>query len=67
MFELTGVAGGCWKFGLGETATVVKMDVLEFNIFASGRATFDRACTLMTITGDTAFAEKLLKGLLILY
>ena len=67
MFELTGVAGGCWKFGLGETAAVVKMDMLEFNIFVSGRSAFDHARSRMILKGDTAFDETLLKGLLILY
>ena len=67
VFELSGVAGGAWKLGAGEPAAVVKMDVLEFNIFISGRTAFDQARRLMTITGDTGFAEKLLRGLLILY
>jgi uncharacterized protein (TIGR03083 family) len=66
-FELSGVAGGAWKFGAGEPAATVRMDVLEFNIFASGRASFEQARQLMSITGDTAFAEELLKDLLILY
>jgi uncharacterized protein (TIGR03083 family) len=66
-FDLSGVAGGAWKFGAGEPAATVHMDVLEFNIFASGRASFDQARSLMSITGDTAFAERLLGDLIILY
>jgi uncharacterized protein (TIGR03083 family) len=66
-FDLSGVAGGSWKFGTGEVAAEIKMGVLEFNIFASGRASFEQARRQMTITGDTAFAEKLLRGLIILY
>ncbi|MBN2149776.1 MAG: hypothetical protein JW726_20480, partial [Anaerolineales bacterium] len=66
-FTLTGVAGGRWKFGAGEPAATVKMDVLEFNIFASGRANFEQARGLMTISGEVAFAEGLLRGLIVLY
>ncbi len=35
IFELTGIAGGSWKIGHGEPAAAIRMDVLEFNIFAS--------------------------------
>ena len=66
-FELSGVAGGGWKFGTGEPAATVKMDVLEFNIFASGRASFEQSRALMTITGDAEFVEELLRGLIVLY
>lgn len=66
-FHLTGVAGGSWKFGKGEPAVTVKMDVLEFNIFASGRASFEQTRKMMTISGDTEFAERLLRSLIILY
>ncbi len=66
-FDLSGVAGGNWIVGAGEPAAVVKMDVLEFNIFVSGRASFEQARAQMTITGDAVFAESLLKDLLILY
>jgi uncharacterized protein (TIGR03083 family) len=67
VFELSGLAGGAWKFGVGEPAVTVKMDVLEFNIFASGRSSFEQARKQMTITGDNAFAEELLRDLIILY
>lgn len=67
VFELSGTAGGAWKFGAGEPAATVQMDALEFNIFVSGRTSFEEARKLMTITGDAGFAEGCLNGLLILY
>jgi uncharacterized protein (TIGR03083 family) len=67
VFDLTGVAGGKWAVGRGQTAAQVQMDVLEFNIFASGRFTYDEALAKAAISGDRALAEKALKGLLILY
>lgn len=67
LFDLTGTAGGVWKVGQGEVAATVQMDVLEFNIFASGRDSYDAARPRMAITGNEAMAEAALKGLLILY
>jgi hypothetical protein len=43
------------------------MDVLEFNIFASGRYSFEEARPMMTITGDVSAADEALKSLLVLY
>ena len=43
------------------------MDVLEFNIFASGRFTYEEACSRATITGDLQLAEKVMKQTLITY
>lgn len=65
--ELTGMAGGAWQIGSGLPATTLKMDALEFNIFASGRMNFEQARPLMTISGDTSLAENALRDLLILY
>ena len=67
IFELTGVAGGTWKVGAGQAVATVRMDVLDFNIFASGRFTFDQALARMEIAGDVAVAQTALKDLLILY
>ncbi len=67
VFELTGIAGGTWQAGRGDPAAALRMDVLDFNIFASGRYTFDQARPLMTITGDARAAEKALRQLLVLY
>jgi uncharacterized protein (TIGR03083 family) len=67
IFELTGVAGGTWKVGAGQAVATVRMDVLDFNIFASGRFTFDQALARMEISGDVGVAQAALKDLLILY
>ncbi len=67
IFELTGIAGGSWKIGEGEPVSNVRMDVLDFNIFVSGRYSYEEALPLMTITGDTKNAEDALKDILILY
>jgi uncharacterized protein (TIGR03083 family) len=66
-FELTGVAGGTWKIGAGDPAAAIRMDVLDFNIFASGRYTFAEARPRMTLTGDVSAAEEALKKILIVY
>lgn len=67
VFDLLGVAGSVWKVGTGEVAATIRMDVLEFNIFASGRFTFDEARTRATISGDVQLAEQVMKQTLILY
>ncbi len=67
LFDLAGVAGGTWKVGHGRTVATVRMDVLDFNIFASGRYTYEQARSLMTIDGDVSMAEQALKHILVLY
>jgi len=67
VFELTGIAGGAWKIGRGEPAAVIRMDVLEFNIFASGRYTYEQARPLAVISGDVKPAEEALKQILVVY
>lgn len=67
IFDLTGIAGGTWKIGNGEAAATIRMDMLEFNIFASGRYTYEEARPLATITGDVRPAEEALKKILVLY
>ena len=65
--QLTGIAGGTWKIGSGEPAAAIRMDVLDFNIFASGRYTYEQARPLASITGDVKIAEKALQKILVLY
>jgi uncharacterized protein (TIGR03083 family) len=67
VFELTGLAGGKWQIGVGEPAATIRMDVLDFNIFASGRNTYEQARTLATIHGDVGSAERALKEILVVY
>jgi uncharacterized protein (TIGR03083 family) len=66
-FALTGVGGGNWKVGIGEPSATIRMDVLDFNIFVSGRFSYEHARTLACITGDIALSEIALKNLLILF
>lgn len=67
VFELTGLAGGTWKIGAGDPAATITMDVLDFNIFASGRYTYEEARPMATVTGDVASAETALKEILVVY
>jgi uncharacterized protein (TIGR03083 family) len=67
LFDLSGIAGGCWKVGVGEPSTTIQMDVLDFNIFVSGRYRYAEARERLSITGDAALAEDTLKNLLILF
>lgn len=67
LFDLTGVAGGRFRVGEGEPAATLQMDVLEFNIFASGRYSFDEAGSRWAILGDAPLMEALLRKLLVLY
>lgn len=66
-FDLTGTAGGNWIIGNGDPAAAIRMDILDFNIFASGRIPYEQAHRVATITGNIAFAERVLKNLLILF
>ncbi len=66
-FDLTGIAGGVWTIGKGKSVATIRMDVLDFNIFVSGRYSYEEARPLATITGDIATAEKALKNILVLY
>jgi uncharacterized protein (TIGR03083 family) len=67
VFELTGTGGGLWKIGKGNPAAKIQMDVLEFNIFASGRCTFKKARQMMNISGDVITAEEALKKILVIF
>jgi uncharacterized protein (TIGR03083 family) len=67
VFDLTGIAGGVWKIGPGEPAAAIRADVLDFNIFASGRYTFEQFRPMAAITGDVSVAEEALRQILVLY
>jgi hypothetical protein len=43
------------------------MDALDFNIFASGRFSYDEGRARASLSGDTALAELALKNTLVLY
>ncbi len=66
--ELTGLAGGVWRIGNAANArATICMDAVEFNIYASGRSTYEQARAKCVFTGDTAFAENLLRQVSVLY
>lgn len=64
---LTGIAGGEWRLGNGEPEAELKMDVLDFNIFVSGRFSYEEGMQRAQISGSQALIEATFKDLLILY
>jgi len=66
-FELTGLAGGTWQVGSGDEVARLRMDVLDFNIFVSGRYSYDEGLARAELSGDTDFMKAILKNLLILF
>lgn len=67
MLVLTGMAGGAWKIGQGEPAASLEMDALDFNIFVSGRYSYEEGMKRAQVSGDTALVKGALKDFLILY
>jgi uncharacterized protein (TIGR03083 family) len=64
---LTGIAGGTWQIGKGSPAAEMEMDALDFNIFVSGRFSYEEGMKRAVITGDKALVENSFKNLLVLY
>ena len=67
VFELNGVAGGAWKVGEGEEVARMRMDALDFNIFVSGRYSYEEGVSRAKLSGDKEFMQAILKDLLILF
>ena len=67
VFELSGIAGASWKVGDGEEVVRMRMDALDFNIFVSGRYSYEEGLTHAEFSGDKTFLQSLLKDLLILF
>jgi uncharacterized protein (TIGR03083 family) len=67
LLVLTGIAGGTWQFGDGLPEAEIKMDALDFNIFASGRFSFEQGLQRATISGDRPLVEQAFKSFLVLY
>ncbi|PKN90690.1 MAG: hypothetical protein CVU44_22515 [Chloroflexi bacterium HGW-Chloroflexi-6] len=65
--NLGGIAGGTWTIGHGGPKAELEMDVLDFNIFVSGRFAFDEAMQRAKISGDKDLIVSAFKDLLILY
>ncbi|MCL4303734.1 MAG: maleylpyruvate isomerase family mycothiol-dependent enzyme [Anaerolineae bacterium] len=60
VYDIPGPGGGCWKIGPASTpAATIRMDLLYFNVLASGRITPDeaRAQGLVSISGDVEVAN----------
>ena len=64
---LTGVSGGEWQIGNGEAVSGLVMDALDFNIFVSGRFSYEEGMKRASVTGDKTLVETAFKDLLILY
>ena len=65
--ELTGVAGGGWIIGSGDPVATIHMDVLDFNIYASGRYSDEQAMSLATFSGDLEHAKRTFRDFSVLY
>ena len=66
-FDLTGFVGGAWQVGGGRPAAVIRMDALDFCIFASGRFSYQEACERGQLSGDLELADHALRNILILF
>lgn len=65
--SLTGIAGGTWQIGKGKPAADMQMDALDFNIFVSGRFSYEEGMQRAKISGDAALIKSIFKDLLVLY
>ena len=64
---LTGIAGGTWRIGKADPVAEIEMDVLDFNIFVSGRFSYEEGLKRARISGDKFLVENAFKDLLVLY
>ena len=64
---LTGIAGGRWQIGSGVPVAEMEMDALDFNIFVSGRFSYEEGMKRANVSGDNAFVQNAFKDILILY
>jgi len=67
ILDLTGIGGGRWQIGRGDAGATIRMDVLDFNIYASGRFSYDEAMQRAEFTGDSALADRAFRHLAVLY
>lgn len=66
--ELGGVAGGAWLIGSNVNPRAgIWLDALDFNIFASGRYTFEQVRTKALIEGDREFGGQALRRVSVSY
>ncbi|GIK57049.1 MAG: maleylpyruvate isomerase family mycothiol-dependent enzyme [Chloroflexi bacterium] len=64
---LTGVAGGTWQIGQGNSEAVIEMDTLDFNIYASGRFSYEEGISRAQFSGDNNLAGLAFKNFSVLY
>ncbi len=64
---LTGISGGEWQIGDGESVSSLEMDALDFNIFVSGRFSYEEGMKRAKISGDEMLIRNAFKDFLILY
>lgn len=64
---LRGAAGGSWKIGQGEPVAILEMDALDFNLFLSGRQTYEQAMQHARQSGDLALLKQLFHNAMVLY
>jgi hypothetical protein len=60
VYEIPGTGGGCYKIGpASKPDATIQMDLLYFNVLASGRISADDARTqgLVSISGDSEVAN----------
>ena len=70
LYDLTGAAGGCYRIGSTlEPTAILKMDVLQFNRLASERLTPEAAKAehLITVSGDRAFGDQVIRQTTVAY
>ena len=65
--SLTGIAGGTWQIGKGKPVAEMEMDALDFNIFVSGRFSYEEGLQRASLSGDKALIENVFKDFLVLY
>ncbi|MEO8973354.1 MAG: hypothetical protein ABI406_17345 [Ktedonobacteraceae bacterium] len=60
-YHLSGSVGGTWQIGTQvPPATTIHLDVLDFNLLASGRLSPEEAWSHATIEGDSTLAHQVL-------
>ena len=68
LYHLSGNAGGIWQLGARVSpATTIHLDVLDFNLLASGRLTREDAWSRASIEGESTLAREVLNQTTIPY
>ena len=67
LLRLSGISGGAWRIGNGDPIAEMEMDVLDFNIFVSGRYSYEEGMSHARISGDRTLIENAFKDFLVLY